>query len=76
MAASSVPELCGQSVEAYFETLPIGATGAGRQDFDEQLEEFSPENRAKWVKFNRLVKVQIAERLQNEKFMVQRSTRP
>jgi hypothetical protein len=40
-------------LERYFSFYPTKATAAGRHDFDERLEDLSPEARAAWIGFNR-----------------------
>ena len=52
-------------LNAYFAMFPTRATAAGRHDFDNQLEDFSPAKVSKWIELNRRARdtaTQIIER--------------
>ena len=49
-------------LERYFETFPSLATGAGRHDFDDRLEDLDADARLRWIDYNRQV-IDRAERL-------------
>ena len=47
--------------------FPTRATEAGRHDFDDALEDFSPARRAEWIEFNRAREKEVASLLRDPK---------
>jgi uncharacterized protein (DUF885 family) len=59
--------LADEYLDAYFAMFPTRATEAGRHDFDEALEDFSPERRAAWIAINRDTQAKCAKLLRDPK---------
>src|SRR5690348_8995901 len=60
-AGSSSPDRCvADYIESYFQTYPSRATEAGRHDWDRELEDFSPDARARWLSRNRQTRDDVA----------------
>ena len=54
-------------LEEYFRTFPTRATEAGRHDYDEALEDLSPERFEKWITYNRAARRETAALLKQKK---------
>ena len=60
---SEVPKTIVEDyLDRYFATFPTLATGAGRHDFDDRLEDLDADARLRWIDYNRQV-IDRAERL-------------
>jgi uncharacterized protein (DUF885 family) len=60
-AGSPSPDRCvADYIESYLQTYPSRATEAGRHDWDRELEDFSPDARARWLSRNRQTREDIA----------------
>ena len=63
-AAESVAD---EYLDAYFKMFPTRATEAGRHDFDEALEDFSPKRRQEWVAFNKAQGTRLRQSVERAK---------
>ena len=63
LAAADPATAAGAYLERYFDIYPTRATGAGRHDLDEKLEDLSPERRREWSRFNRQAAEELRRRL-------------
>src|SRR2546423_13541311 len=63
LSASPVAKLADSYLESYFEMFPTLATAAARHDFDESLEDLSPQRLKSWIEFNTSKRVEILELL-------------
>ena len=61
LLASPVATIADSYLDAYFRMFPTRATAAGRHDFDEALEDFSPARVAAWTDFNRTNRARLLE---------------
>ena len=62
-AAPASADPASDYLERYFAFYPTLATAAGRHDFDEKLEDLSPERRRDWSRFNRQMAEVFRKRL-------------
>jgi hypothetical protein len=63
LAASPVPDLVSSYLEVTFETFPTRATETGRHDRDAELEDLSPERRARFHAANHAFLARVKEAL-------------
>src|SRR5712691_6699667 len=61
LLATPVATIADSYLDAYFRMFPTRATAAGRHDFDEALEDFSPARVAAWTDFNRTNRARLLE---------------
>lgn len=62
-APVAAADLTAEYLERYFDFYPTRATGAGRHDLDEKLEDLSPERRVAWSRYNRQAAEAFRQRL-------------